>query len=473
MAEYDVIVIGAGPVGENVADYATRAGLRCVIIERELVGGECSYRACIPSKALLRAPAARSAAQNVEGAAQAVTGQLDVSATLERRDGFTGRGDDSGQVSWLDEAGIDLIRGDGRLAGERRVEVTTPEGVSTLEAAAAVAICTGSAAFVPPIPGLDRNRIWTSRDATVTEHVPASLAIIGGGVVAAELATAFTALGSEVTVIARSGLLGGHEDVAGQAVAAQLEKDGARVLRGEVTGAAHESGQTTLSLSTGEDVTAERVLVATGRTSGTDDLGLDTVGLTPGAWIDVDETMCVSDVPGNWLYAVGDVNHRALLTHQGKYQARAAATAISTRARGDVPDTGLWSDAVATTDSVGAPAVVFSSPVVAAVGRTSQQAARDGIRTHVVDLDLGSIAGAALHADGYAGTVRAVIDVDRRILTGMTIVGDDVEEMLHAATIAVVGEVSLNRLWHAVPVFPTMSEVWLRILEKLRAEGVM
>lgn len=228
MAEYDVIVIGAGPVGENVADYATRAGLRCVIIERELVGGECSYRACIPSKALLRAPAALSAAQNVEGAAQAVTGQLDVSATLQRRDGFTGRGDDSGQVSWLDEAGIDLIRGDGRLAGERRVEVTTPEGVSTLEAAAAVAICTGSAAFVPPIPGLDRNRIWTSRDATVTEHVPASLAIIGGGVVAAELATAFTALGSEVTVIARNGLLGGHEDFAGQAVAAQLEKDGAR-----------------------------------------------------------------------------------------------------------------------------------------------------------------------------------------------------------------------------------------------------
>lgn len=473
MAEYDVIVIGAGPVGENVADYATRAGLRCVIIERELVGGECSYRACIPSKALLRAPAALSAAQNVEGAAQAVTGQLDVSATLQRRDGFTGRGDDSGQVSWLDEAGIDLIRGDGRLAGERRVEVTTPEGVSTLEAAAAVAICTGSAAFVPPIPGLDRNRIWTSRDATVTEHVPASLAIIGGGVVAAELATAFTALGSEVTVIARSGLLGGHEDFAGQAVAAQLEKDGARVLRGEVTGAAHESWQTTLSLSTGEDLTAERVLVATGRTSGTDDLGLDTVGLTPGAWIDVDETMCVSDVPGNWLYAVGDVNHRALLTHQGKYQARAAATAISTRARGGVPDTGLWSDAVATTDSVGAPAVVFSSPVVAAVGRTSQQAARDGIRTHVVDLDLGSIAGAALHADGYAGTVRAVIDLDRRILAGMTIVGDDVEEMLHAATIAVVGEVSLNRLWHAVPVFPTMSEVWLRILEKLRTEGVM
>ncbi|PFG30908.1 dihydrolipoyl dehydrogenase family protein [Paramicrobacterium agarici] len=467
MSEYDVVVIGAGPVGENVADYATQAGLSCVIVEQEKVGGECSYRACIPSKALLRPGAARAGALAVDGAAQSVVRGLDVAAVLARRDSFTGKGDDSGQVSWLEDAGIALVRGSGRLTGERTVEVTAVE-TTTLTARVAVAVCTGSVANVPDLPGIDDVEIWTSRDATVAEEVPDSLAIVGGGVVAAELATAFTSLGSNVTVIARSGLLTGHEPFAGDAVAKRLRSAGADVRIADVEALSRTERGAMLQLSTGETVTADRVLMATGRNPGTSDLGFDAVGLTPGDWIDVDETMLVKDVPGDWLYAAGDVNHRALLTHQGKYQARAAAAAIAARASGDVPDTRPWSETTATADHDAVPSVVFSSPQVASVGMTDAAARKAGRSVRTIDIDLGSVAGAALHADGYEGTLRAVIDTERHIVLGATLVGDDVAEMLHAATIAVVGEVPLHRLWHAVPAFPTMSEAWLRVLEKAR-----
>ncbi|MCW4458398.1 NAD(P)/FAD-dependent oxidoreductase [Microbacterium sp. MPKO10] len=468
MSEYDVVVIGAGPVGENVADYVVQAGLTCVIVEREKVGGECSYRACIPSKALLRPGVARQAALDVDGAAQAVTRGLDVAAVLARRDSFTGRGDDSGQVSWLADAGIDLVRGAGRLVGKRTVEVTSAGGTTTLEAGVAVAVCTGSDARIPEIPGLDELEVWTSRDATVTEEIPGSLTIVGGGVVASELATAFAALGSSVTVVARNGLLSGHEPLAGDAVTARLRHSGVTVLTADVQSAAATQDGAELTLSTGETVTADRVLIATGRAPGTRDLGLETVGLTPGDWIDVDDTMLATEASADWLYAVGDVNKRAQLTHQGKYQARAAAAAIVARAAGDVPDSRNWAPAAATADHAAVPSVVFSSPQVASVGITSQAAQDAGVTTRTIDIDLGSTAGGALHADGYEGTFRAVIDLERDVLIGATFVGDDVAEMLHAATIAVVGEVPLHRLWHAVPVFPTMSEAWLRVLEALR-----
>lgn len=463
--EYDLVVVGAGPVGENVADRAVRGGLSVAVVEGELVGGECSYWACIPSKALLRPQAALRAARDVQGAKQAVTGSPDVAATLARRDAIVHHWDDASQVRWLEGAGVQLVRGRGRLSGERRVTVTEADGHETvLIARHAVAVCTGSDPLVPDIPGLREARPWTSRDATGVREVPASLAIIGGGVVGSEMATLFASLGTAVTVIARSGLLPAVEPFAGEAVAAALRDAGVEVRTGAgVDRVRRSEGGVVLSLSDGSQVHADDVLVATGREPRTKDLGLDAIGLQPGDWLDVDDTMRVRGY--DWLYAVGDVNHRALLTHQGKYQARAAGDIIAARARGDAVDDGPWGRHVATADHGVVPQVVFTDPEVAAVGHTEASAIAAGIGIRVLDYDLSWLSGASTRADHYRGRARAIVDEARRVIVGATFVGPDVAELLHAATIAIVGEVPLDRLWHAVPSFPTVSEVWLRWLE--------
>jgi dihydrolipoamide dehydrogenase len=464
--EYDVIVIGAGPVGENVADRAVQGGLSAVIVEVELVGGECSYWACMPSKALLRSGAALRAAQSVDGAKQAVTGELDVAAVFRRRNGIVHDWDDGTQVEWLNGAGIDLVRGHGTLTGEKSVRVTAEDGtVTELVARHAVAVCTGSAALLPDIPGLRDIRAWTSREATEAQTAPASLAILGGGVVAAEIATAYASFGTRVTVLARSGLLKNEEPFAGELVTDSLRALGADVRTGvEIVSASRDGdGQAVLELSDDTRLEAEEVLVATGRVPRTTDLGLETVGLEPGAWIHVDDTM---RVPGSdWLYAVGDVNHRVLLTHQGKYQARAAGDVIVARAKGEAVQDAPWGAHVATADHSAVPQVTFTDPVVASVGLTATAAEKAGIRARAVDYDLSWVAGASEYADDYRGQARAVVDEDRGVLVGATFVGPDVTELLHSATIAIVGEVPLHRLWHAVPSYPTTSEVWLRFLE--------
>ncbi len=471
--EYDLIVIGAGPVGENVADRATQGGLSVVVVESELVGGECSYWACIPSKAMLRAGAALSAARRVRGAAAAVTGTVDVAATLVRRDELVHHWDDTSQVDWLHGAGIDLVRGHGRLTGEREVTVTDADGGETvLTARHAVAISTGSAALLPDIPGLREAQPWTSREATGVRDVPSSLAVLGGGVVGSEMATLFTSFGTTVTVVARSGLLRGVERFAGEAVAKALADAGAEVRTGvEVEKVSRDSdtdgggnGEVVLSLSDGSEVRAAEVLVATGRVPRTSDIGLEVVGLQPGSWLDVDDTLRVRGV--DWLYAVGDVNHRALLTHQGKYQGRAAGDVIAARARARDIDDAPWGAHVATADHAAVPQVVFTDPEVAAIGHTEESARAAGLDIRVIDYDLSWLAGSSELADDYRGRARAIVDEKRRVLVGATFVGQDVGEMLHAATIAIVGEVPIERLWHAVPSYPTISEVWLRWLEE-------
>ena len=462
--EYDLIVLGGGPVGENVADRAVQGGLTAVIVESELVGGECSYWACMPSKALLRSPQALRAAQHVGGAAEAVTGSLDVRAVLDRRDSFTSHWQDDGQVAWLDSAGIDLVRGHGRLSGERRVAVTTPDGgVRTLTARHAVAISTGSDAAIPPIPGLHEANPWTSREATSAEEIPASLVVIGGGVVAVEMATAYASLGAEVTVLARSGLLGSVEPFAGELVAEGLRALGVDVRTGVATKSVSRDADGVTVSTDGGDVRAAEILVATGRTPRNGDIGLETVGLAAGRSIRTDDTLRVPGV--DWLYAVGDVNGRVLLTHQGKYQARAAGDVIAARAKGEPVDDDRWGRHVATADHAAVPQVVFGEPEVAAVGVTAAAAREAGHRAREVEVEFSSVAGASLHADGYRGRAHMVVDEERQVLLGVTLVGSDVAELIHAATIAVVGEVPLARLWHAVPSYPTMSEVWLRLLE--------
>jgi pyruvate/2-oxoglutarate dehydrogenase complex dihydrolipoamide dehydrogenase (E3) component len=484
--EYDVVVIGAGPTGENVADRARRGGLSVAVVESELAGGECSYWACIPSKALLRPPAALAAARAVDGARQAVTGELDVAAVLARRTKFTHNwSDDSGQVKWVEGTGSTLIRGRARLAGERTVEVTGPDGGPaggrvTVTARRAVVIATGSAAAIPPVRGLAEALVWTSREATSSEIVPGRLAIIGGGVVACEMATAWRALGAEVTMLVRGGgLLANLEPFAGELVAGALRSAGVDVRTGVgVTQVRRLSRVTPVEIWTSDtdpgqagparpaDLVADELLVATGRVPRTTGLGLESVGLKAGDWLAVDDSGLVEAVPGGWLYAVGDVNHRNLLTHMGKYQARACGDAIVARSRGELDGPPApWTPLAASADHLGAPQVVFTDPEVAAVGLTEAQALGQGRPVRAVDYEIGHVAGAALAADGYQGRARFVVDEERKVLVGATFAGPGTAELLHAATIAVVGEVPLGRLWHAIPSFPTISEIWLRLLE--------
>ena len=471
--QFDLIVIGAGAVGENVADRAVQGGLSVAIVESELVGGDCSYWACMPSKALLRAGIALRAAQNVDGARQPVTGELDIAAVLRHRDSVAANWKDDGQADWLASAGITLTRGRGRLEGDKTVSVTDEHGSTTsLVARHAVAVCTGSAALLPDIPGLADAKPWTSKEATSAHDIPPRLAILGGGVVAVEMATAYATFGTAVTLIVRGGLLDKYEPFAGELVGQALTGLGATIKNDvEMTSVERlESGAVRLALNDGSVVEADELLVATGRTPRTGGVGLPSVGLVDGDWLSVDDTLRVVDhsdhpIGDGWLYAVGDVNRRALLTHQGKYQARAAGDVIAVRARGGAVHDETWGPHVATADHQAIPQVVFTDPEVGSVGLTSAAAEKAGYRTRVVDYDLGSVAGASLHAYHYTGKARMVVDEDHSVILGVTFVGPDVAELVHAATIAVVGEVPLSRLWHAVPSYPAISEIWLRLLE--------
>lgn len=469
-AEYDVVVLGAGPVGENVADRTRAAGLSTAIVESELVGGECSYWACMPSKALLRPAIARADARRVPGLRHLVEGPLDTAEVLAHRDYETGHWKDDGQVGWLESVGAVLYRGHARLAGPRRVVVDAPDGGRRLLTARhAVVVSTGSRALLPDLPGLAQVRPWTSREATSARTAPARLIVVGGGVVAVEMATAWRSLGSEVTVLVRGkGLLPRMEPFAGELIAEALGESGVDVRTAtSVTAVSRENGTVVALTDTGDRLEADEILFATGRAPRTDDLGLDTVGLESGAWLEVDDSLRVTG--SDWLYAVGDVNHRALLTHQGKYQARIAGAAIAARAAG-VPllESDPWGAHAATADHAAVPQVVFTDPEAAAVGLSLAEAEQAGHRVRAVDVAFSSVAGAGLYADGYRGRARMVVDLDREILRGVTFVGPGVGELIHSATVAVAGEVPVDRLWHAVPSYPTLSEVWLRLLEAYR-----
>ncbi len=464
---YDVVVIGAGPAGENAADYAHQRGLSAVIVEKELVGGECSYWGCMPSKALLRPTEVLAHAKRVPAAAAAITGSVDVAKVLKNRDAFTSSWDDSSQVQWLDDVGVELVRGHGRLAGEKLVEVEHADGTTTtIRANVGVVIGIGTREAVPPVDGLADTVTWGNREITEMKAVPDRLLVMGGGVIGVEMAQAVKRLGaSEVTIIEGMGtILGREEPKAAKDVHDALVAEGIVIHTGQFASKVRREGTdgpVTVTLADGTELVGDELLVSVGRSAPTGDLGLDTVGVQPGrgGFLATDDHLrvLVGDTPSDWLYAVGDVNGRALLTHHGKYQARLVGDRL-----GGVDTDAAWADTKAVTR------VVYSDPQLAAVGLTADQAREAGVDVRVVEYDTGWSAGGALFGKDSGGYANLVIDQATRTIVGATFVGAAVADLLHSATVAIVGEVPIERLWHAVPSFPTVSEVWLRLLEEDR-----
>jgi dihydrolipoamide dehydrogenase len=417
-------------------------------VEGHLVGGECSFYACMPSKALLRPAELIDEGLRIPGAAQAINGSFDVQAVLDRRDEVIHDLDDSVQVPWLHDRGVHVVRGRGRITGERTVAV----GGDELVARRAVVVATGSDALIPPIDGLHEAEPWTNREVTTTKTVPGRLLILGGGVVGVEMAQAFASLGSTVTLVEGGPrILAREEPFASDQVHDSLEARGVTVITGTKATAVRRNGAVTMELDGHGPVTGDEILVAVGRSINTRDIGLESVGLEPGRPVAVRDTM--QSTEHDWLYAIGDANGRALLTHMGKYQGRIAADHI------------LGKPVELRSDGLLSPRVIFTDPQVAAVGHTEASARDAGLNIRVVEVGTGANAGGSFYGRNAPGTARIIVDEDHGLLAGATFTGPDIGESIHAATIAIVGEVPLDRLWHAVPSFPTRSELWLRLLE--------
>jgi pyruvate/2-oxoglutarate dehydrogenase complex dihydrolipoamide dehydrogenase (E3) component len=474
--DYDIVVIGSGPSGREVSLHSAKNGFSVALIESKLVGGDCAYFACVPSKALLRPPEALEEARQVEGARQAVAGNLGIESVFSRRDTFVDHWDDAKLTNMVEEGGVHILRGHGRLHGRKRVTVTSADGVSTsLIACHAVVLSTGSSPAIPDVPGLAEAKPWTSRDATSAKKVPQRLAIMGDGPVACEMADAWSALGAKITILSRhERILDRYEPFVGEQLSAAFAKRGISIRTKVNVTRVNRSGTNApieIQLDDGTTVDTDQLLVAVGRKPNTRDIGLETVGLKPQQWLDVDDTCLVRgglEGENDWLYAVGDINHRALLTHVGKYQGRACAKAILARAKGtsiDDDQSAEWSQSVAKADHDMIPQVIFTDPQVASVGLTERDAKGLGLNTRSVDSDIGMLPGAQLKEEGYVGHARLVIDEHNQVIVGATFLGPEVSDLMHSATVAIVGRVTINRLWHAVPSFPTVTEVWTQLLE--------
>jgi dihydrolipoamide dehydrogenase len=398
---------------------------------------------------LLRPAEALDEARRIPGAAEAATGELDVGAVLRRRNEVVHDLDDSVQVPWLEQRDVTLLRGRARLTGERAIEI---DG-ATHTARRAIVLAVGTGALVPPIPGLAEANAWTNRLGTTSNEVPDRLLILGGGVVGVEMAQACASLRCTVTLVEGGDRILAHEEpFASQQVHESLEQRGVTIITGAKATAVRRNGEVTMELEGHGPVSGDEILVAVGRSLNTRDIGLENVGLEPGKPVEVRDSM--QSTSHDWLYAIGDVNGRVLLTHMGKYQGRLAADHI------------VGKPVELRSDGAQSPRVIFTDPQVAAVGHTEAGARESGLNIRVVEVGSGANAGGSFYGRNAPGTARIVVDENRGVIVGATFTGPDIGESIHAATIAIIGEVPLGRLWHAVPSFPTRSELWLRLLEK-------
>lgn len=443
---FDIIIIGMGPAGEVAADRLAKAGKRLAVVEKELIGGECAYWACIPSKTLLRATEAREEADRAAG----VTGaRPDWQDLREYRDYMVRHLDDSNQVSGYEEQGITVIKGSARLDGPGRVVVG--ERLLTAEH---IVVATGSGAHRPPIDGLDTVQVWTNREATNLQEIPARALILGGGAVAVELGTFLARMGSHITLVQRGDRLLTREDPrVGELAAAALEKAGVSIRTGrQAVNAERDGKDTVVTLDDGTTLRTDVIILATGRRPQTDGLGLESAG----AMIDergavvVDETC--SAAPGVW--AIGDVNAIMPFTHVGMYQGRVVADAILGRSRA--------------ANYEGIPRVVFGQPEIAAVGLTADQARTAGHTILTSELDLArNLARPWTYEKEPSGTLGLVADADTDLLLGAWAVGPMASEWIHQAALAIRSHIPLAQLRDSVAQFPTYSEAYLKAVEQL------
>lgn len=469
-SEFDVVVIGGGPGGASAAEYLVAEGLEVALVEERLIGGECHYWACNPTKSLLRPIEVLALAKAVPGVREAVgLGQLDVAAVFAKRDVIVDHLNDDGATAEMQQSGLSVIHAHGRLTGPREVTVTHPDGrEDTVRARQAVVLATGTRPTIPDVPGLAEARPWTNRDLATMTHVPPRTLIVGGGVVAVEFATILAGLGSEVTLLARGGtLLRNSETVASEMVTESLRRRGVDLrFHTHPSGVARPVAGGAVSVTVGDEtIEVDEVVVAAGRTVNTDSVGLETVGLRAGQFVAVDDHLQALGVDGTWLYAMGDTTGRALLSHLSQYHAVLVADIIAARARGRQLD----ADELVARDPHNLPQVVYTDPQVVEVGRTESQARTDGFTVTTTTARYPeAVPDLAIFRDGFDAWAKLVIDADTDTLLGATFVGPEFAELAQAATLAVVAKVPIETLRHVVAPHPSINQIWNPLLARRR-----
>jgi pyruvate/2-oxoglutarate dehydrogenase complex dihydrolipoamide dehydrogenase (E3) component len=453
MAErYDAVMLGMGPGGEVVAGRLLRAGKRIAIVERELIGGECAYWACIPSKTLLRPPEVWGEARRAFGTS---TPTIELEELFDYRDFMIRNLDDSGQVEGYEKKGATVVKGEGRIAGPERVEANG-EVLETDN----VIVATGSSANVPPIEGIGDVPYWTNREATTTREVPGHALIVGGGPNGVEASQWLSRFGSEVTIVQSPDRLLNREDPkVGELLREALEEEGVKVLSGRKVTKVRKSGgpnggRTVATLDDGAEVETDVVVVAAGRTPRTQGIGLESLGVEPdGKGLLIDDH-CRIEGAGEGAWAVGDVTGVALFTHVAQYQGRVVADNILGKER--------------KASYRGVPRVVFSDPEVAACGLTEEQAREQGIDVAAADLDLGrSLARPYTFEKDPRGHFGLVADREHGVLIGAWAVAPQASEWIHQASQAIRAEIPIETLVDGVAQFPTYSEAYVKALERL------